>query len=129
LLSHLSPGSCSSPSLPALYITYLNSSFDHLLHEIASSQQLWPTWYPQILKMTTHSNTPVPLSNDGLRYSTNGLVTLKYLSVTDLSCIDTTSIQELYQALTQSVGLTQHLLANPWLIAITMEVDHDYFRQ
>jgi hypothetical protein len=79
--------------------------------------------------MTSHTNTCVPRSDDGLRYSDSNLTTLNNLSVTDQSCIDTTSMQELCQALTQSVGLAQHLLANPQLIAAFMAVDHDHLRQ
>jgi hypothetical protein len=79
--------------------------------------------------MTLDSNTMVPLSNDELGDSVNDLVTLNDLSVTDLSRIDSTSIQELYQALSQFVGLAQHLLVNPQLTATTMVVDHDRLRQ
>jgi hypothetical protein len=56
---------------------------------------------PRYQTITSSSNTPVPLSNEGLRYSANDLVTLNDLFVTDLSCINTTSIQELHQALAQ----------------------------
>jgi hypothetical protein len=63
--------------------------------------------------MTSNSNTSVPLSDDGLYYSANDLASLNDLPVTDLSCIKTTSIQELYQAFAQSVELAQHLLQTP----------------
>jgi hypothetical protein len=79
--------------------------------------------------MTSCSNTQAPLSDDGIRYCASNLATLHELSVTDLSCINTTSIQELRQALRQSVGLAQHLLSNLRLIATTMAVDHDCLRQ
>jgi hypothetical protein len=48
LFSCPSGGSFLSPCLPALHVLYLNSSFNHQLHKVASSQQLWPTQYPQI---------------------------------------------------------------------------------
>jgi hypothetical protein len=79
--------------------------------------------------MTSHSKTPVPLSNDGLHYSASNLATLNDLSVIDMSCIDSTTIQELRQTLAQSVGLAQHQVANPWLIATTMVVDDDHLRE
>jgi hypothetical protein len=79
--------------------------------------------------MTSCTNTLLPLSDDGPRYSVNDLATLNNLWVTELSSIDTTSIQELCQPLAQSVGLAQHLLVNPQLTAITMVVNHDRLRQ
>jgi hypothetical protein len=99
LLSRLSHSSYTSPSLPALHITYLNPSVDHLLYKVASSQQVQPKRHPQISSVTSCSNTAAPLSDDGLHHSTSNLGTLNDLSVTDLSHIDTTSIQELCQAL------------------------------
>jgi hypothetical protein len=113
LLSRPSLGSYPSPCLPALHLAYVNPSFDHPLHKVMSSQQVRSTRYPLISTMTSCSKTPVPLSDDGLHYSSNHLATLNDRSVTDLSYIDTTTIQELHQALAQSVGLAQHLLANP----------------
>jgi hypothetical protein len=79
--------------------------------------------------MTSGSNIPAPLSDNGLYYSASNLATLNDLSVTNLSRIDTTSIQELRQALGQSVVLVQHLLRNSWLIVTVMVVDGDYNRQ
>jgi hypothetical protein len=80
--------------------------------------------------MTSHSNTPAPLFDDGLYYSTIDLATLNDLSVTDLSCIDSTSIQELRQVLGQSDVLAQHLLRNSRLTATTIVVvDRDRLRQ
>jgi hypothetical protein len=46
-----------------------------------------------------------------------------------MSVIDTTSIQQLCQALAQSVGLAQHLLVNSQLTATTMVVDHNDLKQ
>jgi hypothetical protein len=79
--------------------------------------------------MTTCPNTSVPLSNDGIHYGTNNVATLYALSVTDLSHINNTSVHEPRQALAQSVGLAQHLLANPRLTATTIVIDLDLLRQ
>jgi hypothetical protein len=55
--------------------------------------------------MTSRSSTLVPLSDDRLRYSANDLATLNDLSATDQGHINTTFMQELYQALAKSLGL------------------------
>jgi hypothetical protein len=129
LLSSLSPGSRPSLSLSALHVTYLNPSFDYPLHKVASSQQVQPTQYRQILATTSCSNTPVPLFDDRLCYSASDLATLNDLLVTDLSNINTTSIQELCQALRKLVVLAQHLLENSWLRATAMVVDYEGLKQ
>jgi hypothetical protein len=79
--------------------------------------------------MTSCFNTPALLYNDGLCFSTSDLATLNDLSVSDLSHIDTTSIQELCQALEQLVVLAQYLLGSPRLKATVMVVDYDHLRQ
>jgi hypothetical protein len=85
--------------------------------------------HPQISIITLPSNTPVPLSNDGLGYSASNLAILNNFSVNDLSRINATSIQELRQALGQSVVLAQHLLKNSRLTATAMVVDYNCLRQ
>jgi hypothetical protein len=79
--------------------------------------------------VTSRSNTTAPLSDDGLHYSANNLATLNNLSVTDLSCIDSTFFQEPYQSLALLVELAQPLLGNPRLTATTMVVECDHLRQ
>jgi hypothetical protein len=79
--------------------------------------------------MTSCSNTFVPLGDDGLYYSPRDLTTLNDLSVTDLSWIDTTSIQKHRQAHVQSVELAQHWLANPQVMVTTKVVDRNCLRQ
>jgi hypothetical protein len=113
LISHLSTSSCASPRLLALYIVYLKPSFHHLLQMVTSSQQVQPTRHPQTSTMTSYSNIPAPLCDDGLHYCTIYLAILNELSVTELSHIHYTSMQELRQALGKSVTLAQHLLENP----------------
>jgi hypothetical protein len=49
--------------------------------------------------MTLHSNTLVSLFDNGLYYSAIDLATVNDLSVTNLSHINTTSIQELCEAI------------------------------
>jgi hypothetical protein len=109
---------------------FLDPAFNNPLHKLALSQQVQLTRCFQILTMTSSSKTPVPLSDVGLRNSVDDLATQNELLVTDLSCIDSTSIQELYQVLLQLVGLAYHLLANFWLTATTTRAkDCDYLRQ
>jgi hypothetical protein len=49
LSSHSSSCSCPSTHLQALYITYLNPSFKHPLHNVVSSQLNRPLQYPEYL--------------------------------------------------------------------------------
>jgi hypothetical protein len=127
--SHPSPSSCPSPSNPALQVVYHDPSFGHPSNQDASLQQVRPIRHPQISTMPSRSNTQVPLSNDGLCYSISELASLNDHTVTDLSHIHTTSIQELHQALGQSVVLVQYLLGNPRLTATVKVVDCNHLRQ
>jgi hypothetical protein len=83
----------------------------------------------QISKMISYSNNQSPLFDDALQLSSHNLITLTDLSITNMSHINTIAIQELCQALRQSVGLAQHLLANSCFTATPMVVDHDCLRQ
>jgi hypothetical protein len=75
--------------------------------------------------MTSCSNTLALLSDGALRYSARDLATLTNLSIPDMNCLNTISIQELCQSLAQLVDLTQHLLTNPYFMATTMVVNSD----
>jgi hypothetical protein len=66
---------------------------------------------PKYQIIISHSNTLVQLYDDGLHHHTSDLVTQNKLPVIDMSCINSTTIQELCQALSQSIGLF-HMLAN-----------------
>jgi G3E family GTPase len=85
--------------------------------------------HPQISTIASCFNTSVPLSDDNLCYSASNLTPLNDLSVTYLSLIDTTSIQEPRQALEQLVITVQQLLENPQLTPTAKVVDCDHLRQ
>jgi hypothetical protein len=83
----------------------------------------------KIFTKTSCSRISAPLSDNRLHYSTRNLTTLKDLFIIDMSFIEAICIEELPQALGQSVELAQHLLANHHFTETAMVVDHDCLRQ
>jgi hypothetical protein len=108
---------------------YLNPSFDSLLLKIVSSQIQSTYVTLQISTLTSYSNTPALLSDNTSHYSTGDLTTVTNLSINDMNCINTISIQELRQAIRQLVELAQHMIAHSHFVATTMVVNRDRLRQ
>jgi hypothetical protein len=81
-----------------------------------------------ISMVTSCSNMPAPLPDDGLYYCAYILTTLTNLSIININYINIISIQDLGQVLGQSVELAQHPIANPHFTASTILIDSDLLR-